>query len=145
MNEIENRIQMTDDIATSGQPTATQFALIARAGYDVVINLAMPDSDNAVPDEGSIVASHGMSYVHLPVPFDQPRSEHLRSFCRLMNAFSGKRIWVHCVVNYRVSAFMYLYLRRYKDYPEEQARSPMFDRWQPNETWRLFLEQEHAL
>jgi hypothetical protein len=32
-------------IGTAGQPTAAQFALIREAGYDVVINLALPTSD----------------------------------------------------------------------------------------------------
>jgi hypothetical protein len=42
MREIINHIQLTDDIATSGRPTAAQFEDIARAGCAVVVNLAMP-------------------------------------------------------------------------------------------------------
>ncbi len=140
MKHIKNFVQLTDDIATSGQPGAEQFDAIAAAGYAVVVNLAMPDSDNAIPEEGSIVTSLGMSYVHIPVPFDNPRPDHLAVFMQVMDAFAGKRRWVHCVVNYRVSAFMYHYLRTRRGFSDLQARSPVFEFWQPNETWRAFMQ-----
>jgi hypothetical protein len=37
-----------------------------------VINLAMPNSENAIPEEGYIVTARSMTYVHIPVPFDAP-------------------------------------------------------------------------
>lgn len=53
--------QATDDIATSGQPTKTEFGEIAENGYTVIINLAMPDHENSIANEGSIVTSLGMT------------------------------------------------------------------------------------
>ncbi|HEY9770801.1 MAG TPA: hypothetical protein V6C71_20310 [Coleofasciculaceae cyanobacterium] len=38
--------QISDLLATSQQPTAQQFSLIAQAGYYAVINLAMSSSTN---------------------------------------------------------------------------------------------------
>ena len=43
-------------LGTAGQPTAAQFAMIRQAGYDVVVNLALPTSDNALANEGGLVA-----------------------------------------------------------------------------------------
>ena len=139
MDQILNFVQLTDDIGTSGQPTEEQFSRIAESGYDVVINLALFDSDGAIPSEGSIVASLGMSYVHIPVPFDHPTRGHLRLFFRVMEAFSGKRIWVHCAMNYRVSAFLYHYLHTVRKLDESESRSSVFDWWDPDDTWRAFL------
>ena len=45
---IHNQYQLTANIASSGQPREDQFKAIAEAGYDIVINLAMPDSDHAM-------------------------------------------------------------------------------------------------
>ncbi|MGE0384084.1 MAG: protein tyrosine phosphatase family protein [Gammaproteobacteria bacterium] len=144
MQDVVNFFQMTPGIATSGQPARDQFAAIADAGYRAVVNLAMHDSDNAIVDEGSLVASLGMTYVHLPVPFDRPERSHLVAFIRIMQALEGERTWVHCVVNARVSAFMYQYLRMIKGVPEPQARTPMLDRWQPRMTpaWQALLALE---
>lgn len=139
MNHIRNYVQITDDIGTSGQPTEEQFQDIAGAGYAVVINLALHKSDDAIPHEGSLVSSLGMSYVHIPVPFERPTADHLRTFCGVMEAFRGKNVWVHCVMNYRVSAFLYHYLRGVRKLSERESRSPIFERWSPDEIWQDFL------
>lgn len=144
MDKIKNFVQLTDDIGTSGQPSALQFGDIAKAGYAVVINLALPDSDNAIQEEGSIVTSLGMSYVHIPVPFDNPTNEHLKAFIKIMDAYEGKKKWVHCVFNYRVSAFMYHYLRIRRDYSPGEARSPIFNSWAPDDIWQKFMQISEA-
>lgn len=67
LTDILNFVQLTPHVGTSGQPLAHQFQEIADAGYKTVINLAMADSDNALADEGALVAGTGMTYIHLPV------------------------------------------------------------------------------
>lgn len=137
MTEPCNYFQITDNVATSGQPTADQFADIAAAGYGTVINLAMYNSERSIPEEGNIVAQQGMTYIHLPVPFDRPTTEHLKKFIHLMAALDGSRVWVHCVVNKRVSAFMYHYLTKVKGFDEQRAISPILSQWMPEmeEVW----------
>jgi protein tyrosine phosphatase (PTP) superfamily phosphohydrolase (DUF442 family) len=145
MNEdlkaIRNYVQLTPDVGTSGQPTRDQFAAIAAAGFDTVVNLALPTSDDAIADEGSVVTGHGMRYIHIPVKFDQPTVDDLRLFIGTMQALAGRRVWVHCVVNARVSAFMYQYLRLARGVPEDDARSPVLAAWEPrmDDVWRRFL------
>jgi len=131
MSGVTNFVQLTRLIATSGQPTRTQFAQIADQDYAVVINLAMADSKRAIPEEGSIVTSLGMSYIHIPVPFDAPSIDQLRQFIGILKGVEGKPVWVHCVRNRRVSAFMYHYLKLEKKVPESACRSVMFEEWLP--------------
>ena len=142
MTGIRNFVQMTETIGTSGQPTVEQFGEIAQAGYSSVVNPAMPDSDDAIADEGTIVTSLGMKYVHIPVPFDSPTTHHLRSFIRVMRAIDGEKVWVHCVVNARVSAFMYHYLRIDKGYEDDAAKNQLLRRWEPkmDAAWTKFLQ-----
>ncbi len=141
LSAITNFVQLTADIGTSGQPQREQFAQIAKAGYQTVINLALPSSDHAIVDEGSVVTDLGMRYVHIPVKFDEPRASDLQAFIGVMNALQGSRVWVHCVVNARVSAFLFLYLHHVRQLPEDQARSPVLERWEPkmDAVWRQFL------
>lgn len=142
IEEITNYRRVSDTLASSGQPTEAQFKDIARAGFEVVINLAMPNSDNALPEEGGIVTARKMTYVHLPVPFDAPTAAHLRSFFRLMAAFEGQRCWVHCVMNYRVSAFLYQYFRLEQQVEDDQARHVMIPNWSPDKIWQAFMALE---
>ncbi len=131
MEQVLNFYQITEEIGTSGQPTREQFRQIAGQGYASVVNLAMHNSDNAIPDEGSIVAALGMSYFHIPVPFDQPTAEHVKKFFRVLDALEGEKVLVHCALNARVSAFMYKYLTLCKGKTAESATSPILTMWLP--------------
>ena len=139
INEITNYIAISDTIASSGQPQEHQFKAIADAGFELVINLAMPNSDDAIPEEGNIVTAHRMTYVHIPVPFEAPEARHLKQFINIMQAFSNKKIWIHCVVNYRVSAFLYQYQRLVHGLTKEQAKAVMLPSWEPDEIWQAFM------
>lgn len=141
LNAIYNFEPLADWIGTSGQPTEAQFLDIAAAGYSAVINLALPSSDNAISNEGSIVTGHGMAYFHIPVHFDSPTIADLRLFFGTMDALKGKRVWVHCVVNARVSVFTYLYLRHAQGLDDEAAKTRLLRKWLPqmDDVWRNFL------
>ncbi len=141
MEKLLNYYQITDKVGTSGQPSKEQFADIAQMGYEAVVNLAMHDSDKAIPDEGSIVVGLGMSYFHIPVPFDKPTADHLRTFCGIMSVLAGKKVWVHCAVNARVSAFMFHYLTWVRGVSEREATSPFLRDWRPlmDEAWKSFM------
>jgi len=142
MESILNYCQLTDLIATSGQPGEDQFALIANAGYETVVNLAMPAKvENTVFNEGSIVAGLGMNYFYIPVPWESPELKHLRLFTTILDALKGQKVWVHCMVNARVSAFMYQYLTQTKGIDSEAAKSPLLKKWETKmePQWQQFM------
>ena len=146
MNDVINFFQITDTIGTGGQPSVSQLYDIAQNGYDVVINLATHNSENAIDNEGSIVASLGMTYIHLPVPFETPTPEHLRKFFRFMNGLSEEKVFVHCAVNARVSAFVFKYLTMERKMQAEKATTPILAQWLPqmNLIWKNFLSIEKS-
>ena len=63
-----------------------------------------------------------------------------------MKALEGQKVWVHCVVNARVSAFCYHYLRHARGLDEAASRSPVLARWEPqmDDVWRAFLALDAA-
>lgn len=138
--ELLNFHQITPRIGTAGHPKAEDFPAIAAEGYEVVINLAMHDADDAIAEEGSLVSKAGMSYFHLPVPWDAPSADHLKTFIGIMDALEDKKILVHCQVNARVSAFMLKYLT-FKGVAETEATTPLMEKWLPqmDDTWKAFL------
>ena len=144
MEGLFNFCQIAKNVGTAGQPTADQFSDIARSGYSTVVNLAMHDSDNAIPEEGNIVTSLGMTYIHMPVPFDAPTVNHVRKFFGIMDVLGNEKVFVHCAVNARVSAFMHQYLTLRKGVASAQASSPLLQKWLPEMDihWRSIMELE---
>lgn len=140
LESILNYVLLTPEIGTAGQPRRNQFEHISTAGFETVFNIAMPEHPDSIDDEGRLVTELGMNYLHLPVPFDNPAADHARQFCALLDAQQGRRLFVHCIMNYRVSAFMYLYLKWQRGFSEQRARSPIFDKWQVEAQWQAILQ-----
>lgn len=148
LTDIYNYYPMPDGLGSSGQPTSTQFADIRAAGFDVVLNLAMPTSDNALAEEGRLVSETGMTYVHIPVPWEAPNSEHLKQFFAVLDAMrtQEQQVWVHCAANYRASAFVYKYLTLKRGLSAKQASTPLLTQWLPqmDENWRTIYDLRTA-
>lgn len=141
MEDIYNYLKISDSIATSGQPTKEQLSAIKESGYQTVVNLALPTSTNALPDEKQVVENLGMQYVHIPVIWENPTLEDLEQFFSVMKANADQKIFIHCAANMRVSAFMYLYRRIHDRMTDEEAKKHLARIWQPNGTWQKFIEQ----
>lgn len=139
--------RLSSRITTSGQPTEAQLGDLARLGVRHVINLAPHDHEHALVDETASVEALGMRYTHIPVPFDNPTSDHWSAFCDAMNDSADESVHVHCAVNYRVSAFMYRWHRDIAGMAEPNARALMAQQWQPDRVdhpqtrpWAIFIE-----
>jgi protein tyrosine phosphatase (PTP) superfamily phosphohydrolase (DUF442 family) len=142
VSEIRNFCAIGEWLGTAGQPSEDQFRTIREAGFEAVINLALPTSDNALAHEGSIVTGLGMSYVHIPVDFKTPPSKDWRAFSRVMGAFDGQRVFVHCAANMRVSAFVFLYRVLYQHVDITEAKHDLQAIWEPNEVWSRFIQNQ---
>jgi protein tyrosine phosphatase (PTP) superfamily phosphohydrolase (DUF442 family) len=141
LESIFNYVQLSDRLATAGQPTEQQYPAIRAAGYPVVINLALPNSANALPNEAAIAQSLGLEYIAIPVIWENPTLEDFDRFVKVMQAHTDQPVFVHCAANMRVSAFMYLYRRLYEGMSDRQAQIDLHKIWQPNETWQAFMNQ----
>jgi protein tyrosine phosphatase (PTP) superfamily phosphohydrolase (DUF442 family) len=145
ISDIHNFRQAAPDLATSGQPREEELAAIAAAGYAVVINLALHDDPRySLRDEASSVLALGMEYVHIPVQFAAPTAQDLALFFDAMDRSRGRRVWVHCAANMRVTAFLGLYRQVREGWPEERAFALMRDVWQPNGVWASFIAAQAA-
>ena len=124
-------------------PKADDFAAIRQAGFDTVINLALPTSDNALSNEGELVSAQGMTYVHIPVKFDAPQRTDFERFTRLLDACAGQRVFVHCAANMRVSAFVFLHRLRHGT-DRGTAERDLKSIWEPDGVWRDFVNEHLA-
>lgn len=132
------------DLGTAGQPLAAEYPAVARAGFEVVINLALLDAEYSLPDEPRLVRELGMTFVHIPVMWESPTLENLRTFFDVMQQHRGRRIFLHCAANMRASVFLALYRVLRLGWPLDDALAEVHDIWQPNAVWRAFIARALA-
>ena len=140
MNKILNYVKINELISTSGQPKIEELELIANEGFEVVINLAMPTTSNALENEDKIVSSLNMSYIHIPVDFENPKISDLKLFLNILQSLGANKVWIHCAKNYRVSAFMYVYHKYILHTPFEEIDLSIFDIWKPSLIWQELMK-----
>ena len=86
---IYNWRRLDDRITTSGQPTEQQLADIRALGVQHIVNLGLHTHEKALPDEAASVASLGMTYIHIPVNFQNPTDQGLQSVLRRHGTAKG--------------------------------------------------------
>jgi uncharacterized protein (TIGR01244 family) len=138
---IYNWRRLDERITTSGQPTEAQLADIQALGVRHVINLGLHTSEKALPDEAASVSRLGMTYIHIPVDFQNPTDQDFEQFCAEMARLEDVPVHVHCIANYRVSAFCFRYRRDVLGMDEAQARAEMEAIWQPDGVWADFVDR----
>jgi protein tyrosine phosphatase (PTP) superfamily phosphohydrolase (DUF442 family) len=139
LENIPHFLSLSGRIGTAGQPLAEQIAAIREAGYKVVINLR-PLAD-ALPYERALVEDAGMTYISIPVLWEAPTVEDVEQFFAVMEANDDRPVFVHCALNMRVSAFMYLYRIVREKVDPEQAAVDLHRIWTPNPTWQKLMDQ----
>ena len=139
LETIYNWRRLDDRITTSGQPTEQQLADIQALGVRHIINLGLHTHEKALPDEAASVGRLGMTYIHIPVNFQNPTDEDFFKFCSAMEQLKEVPVHVHCIANYRVSAFFYRYRRDVLGMNEAGARAEMEQVWHPEGVWAAFI------
>ena len=80
-----------------------------------------PVPEGAVGDEDALITEMGMSYLAYSGGFCQPNTRRRANLFGLMRGLKARKVWVHCQVNARVSAFLYLYQRYELGLSDEEA------------------------
>jgi protein tyrosine phosphatase (PTP) superfamily phosphohydrolase (DUF442 family) len=131
---------LSHDLITSGQPSEEHLSGVALAGFEVVINLALHGAEYSLPDERSSVETLGMTYEHIPVIWQHPVLANLETFFATMARHAGRRIYVHCAANKRVSVFVFLYRVLRLGWKPEDAHPDLYAVWSPDPTWQAFID-----
>lgn len=140
MNAALPSVSIVDGLlCTSAQPSPEQLAALGGTGVRHVINLALPSSDNAVADEGARLAAQGITYVNIPVRWEQPQAAQFLLFAQVLWAMRDEPVLVHCACNMRASAFVFLYRVVHEGVPMAEAAATMHAVWRPEGPWREFI------
>ena len=139
--KISNYIKINDQISTSGQPTKEEFKQIAKEGFEVVINLAMHNK-GALKKEDKIVSKLGMMYIHIPITWKAPEVDRVKLFLKLLESLEkeNKKIFIHCIMNYRASVLMHLYKKLVWKEKDMKFIAPAA--YEPDEVWQEILDMD---
>lgn len=144
LEDIPMLLAVSPRLLTAAQPAPDDFAALAQAGVEVVINLAPPGSHNYDYHEAQRVLECGMIYAHLPIIFSRPVVADYESFAALMRVHRERFVMVHCAANVRVSALIYLYQTLVEGEDESLARARMLQIRAPDATWSRFISDVRA-
>jgi protein tyrosine phosphatase (PTP) superfamily phosphohydrolase (DUF442 family) len=136
----ENLVVWREGLTSSAQPNQAFLAEIDKKGYDLVINLAPPQSMGSIETEGALVGKRGARYVNIPVDFKKPTLDDFKFFTEMVKAGAGKKILVHCQVNLRGSSFVFLYRVTQEGAPMEEKLNKLTGVWRPDPVWKKFIE-----
>lgn len=139
--EIYNFRWRAPDLATAGQPSEEGLRAVGDAGFEVVINLALLDADYSLPDEPGLVRSKGMAFFHIPVIWENPTLENLQQFFTVMHQVHGRKVFLHCAANKRVSVFLALFRILQLGWSYEDAMAQVSDIWEPDAIWQAFMQK----
>lgn len=89
--------------------------------------------------ERRILEGLGITYIHIPVDFQNPTEQDFEQFCAVMDELKDKTVHVHCIANYRVSAFFYRYRRDVLGWDDAKTRAEMEAIWHPEGVWAAFI------
>lgn len=142
---IYNWRRFDERLTTSGQPTEAQLAELLPLGVRHVINLGLHTHEKALPDEAATVAGLGMTYIHIPVEFDRPTDEDFARFSAAMAQIGNDPVHVHCIANFRVTAFLYRWDRDVCHTESSRAAELMHSVWQPGGVWAAFIGDEGSI
>ena len=145
-DDIRGWQRLDPQTTTSGKLDETDVERLAAIGVKHVINLALDTHPEALADEAGKLAARGIRYTHIPVPFDAPSDVHFAAF-RAAVGEGDERLHVHCIMNWRVSAFFYRLNRDHRGMAEAEARALMKQQWEPDKAdrpetkaWAAFIK-----
>jgi len=141
--DIYNFLPLSKNLFTGGMPKAEELRDAAGQGVQVVVNLALHNIPNALPEEQKLVRSLDMTYINIPVVWNHPTQENLNEFLDVMDAHSEEKVLVHCEANYRATAFPALYRILRLGWRPEDALGVMHQIWNEEKypVWKKFIEE----
>lgn len=143
--DAPNVVVISSHLVTSGQPKGEALAGLRANGFEAVIYLAPPTVMDAVRDEALIVARQGLTFVNIPIAFDNPTEADFEAFAAILKGLGKRKVLVHCQVNMRASSMTFLYRAIVLKEDPQRAYEAVSRVWVPTGPWRRLIETELRL
>ena len=144
--EIFNYVKVDEHISTAGQPTEDQLRDAAAEGFTAVINLAPVNPPYTPANEAGLARELGLTYIYIPVAWNNPTDADFAAFEQAMSATAGRRTLIHCAANFRVTAFYTLYAHKHLGWSAAQAEALRDRIWAGSDypVWEAFVARKRG-
>jgi protein tyrosine phosphatase (PTP) superfamily phosphohydrolase (DUF442 family) len=132
---IKNFSQISERLASSGMPSESDVTVLKNNGYKHIISL-LPGNQK---EERGQVNAVNLTFNQIPVAWGNPTLQDFKKFVSLMDRFGKNKVLVHCALNYRASAFSYLYQVTQNHENPEAAEKKLQTIWEPDGIWLDFM------
>jgi protein tyrosine phosphatase (PTP) superfamily phosphohydrolase (DUF442 family) len=135
-----NLVRISPRLVTSGQPTAEALANLKAQGFEAVVYLAPPTVQDAVRGEQDIVTRQGLTFINIPIRFDNPTEADFDVFSSVLSGLGSRKVLVHCQINLRASSMVFLYRAIVLKEDPRTAYEAVSGVWSPEGPWRRLIE-----
>lgn len=115
--------QVTPDVLLAAQPQPDDWAALAAAGYQTVLNIRSDPERAAAQAERARAA--GLRYIHAPWPAYTLEAAHIADLAAIVEAAETGRLVFHCRSATRVGLMWMLYRRLRQGWSPEQAEAEL--------------------
>jgi protein tyrosine phosphatase (PTP) superfamily phosphohydrolase (DUF442 family) len=133
---INNYHAVSENLASSGMLELEEYQKIKAHGFQHVVNLV---PGNQIK-ERKYVESLDMTYEQIPVDWGNPKMSDFETFVDLMKSYGDDMVYVHCELNWRASAFVYLYRITQLGVSIDEALEDLTAIWKPKDGWQEFID-----
>jgi len=137
-----NVVEVTPRLVTSGQPSAEALGNLRAQGYEAVIYLAPPTVADAIRDEQLIVTRQGLTFINIPIRFDNPTEADFETFASVLKGLGNRKVLVHCQINLRASSMVFLYRAIVLKEDPRVAYEAVSGVWAPDGPWRRLIDEQ---
>ena len=136
---MPNRVDINPRLVTSGQPSLEALARLREQGFEAVLYLAPPTVSDAIRDEALIVAKQGLTFVNIPIKFDEPTEKDFEAVSSVLSAFAKRKMLVHCQINLRASSMVFLHRVIAGKEDPRVAYDAVAKVWSPDGAWKSLM------
>lgn len=142
LSDLKNYQVNTGTMISSGLPSQAHFKIFKEMGITKVVDLIPGER----AEESSYVKTLGLAYYNIQVDWENPTVENFSDYVSVMkqDPDTDGITLTHCRLNWRGAVFTYLYRVTQLGESEEIAKRDLLDTWEPNETWKNFIDEVKA-
>jgi len=137
-----NVVEISPTLVTAGQPSAEALGTLKARGFEAVVYLAPLTVHDAVRDEQLIVTRQGLTFVNIPIRFENPTDADFEIFAGVLQGLGKRKTLVHCQINMRASSMVFLYRVIVLKEDPRAAWTAVTGVWVPEGAWRRLIEEE---
>ena len=142
LSKLKNYVHAKDGLHTCGSIKSADLKAIHHQGVKTIISLNTESPSKVILLKGQAEALQ-MKYIHIPVSWEKPSLASLERFFNAMEESDKVETLVHCRLNWRASAFVYLYRTLRLNEAPDVAQKSLLEVWKPerNPVWKAFMQE----